>query len=92
LTSSSGGGSLGIIGAFIVGAPLVIIDFIAVLFYVSIQKPQGIAKFISYTALTIVTFLLVYFGIAVVEIFGWVDITEMKLDLIKKGIYPAFLP
>jgi hypothetical protein len=65
----SGGGALGIIGAFILAFPLAIIDFIAVLLFMIIQKPQGIVKFISYTALTIVGLMLFYASIAAIDIY-----------------------
>ena len=65
----SGGGSLGIIGVFILAFPLAIIDFIAVLFYVIKQKPQGIALFLSIIVLTIAGLILFYSGIAVMDIY-----------------------
>jgi hypothetical protein len=70
LTPCSGVGALGFMVVFILAFPLVIIDFIAVLlFYVIKKKPQGIAKVISYTALTIVGLMLFYSGIVVMSIY-----------------------
>jgi hypothetical protein len=45
-----------------------IIDFIAILFYIIKQDPQGGAKVISYTALIIMSMALVYSLIAMVNI------------------------
>jgi hypothetical protein len=46
-----------------------IIDFLAVLLFIIIHKPHGIAKFISYTILIIVSWILFYFGIGIVTVY-----------------------
>jgi hypothetical protein len=45
------------------GLPFAFITFVAVIFYIRKQHPQGIAKVISYTTLTVVTLMLVLFVI-----------------------------
>ena len=55
------------LGAVIFGLPLLVIDFIVVLFYVIKQKPHGIVKFISYIILTVVSLMLVFFGFGIVK-------------------------
>jgi hypothetical protein len=63
------GASLAILVVSILAFPVALIDFIAVLFYVIKKKPQGTAKVISYTALTIFGLILVYGGIRVYGIY-----------------------
>ena len=57
------------IAVYVFGFPLLIIDFIALLFFVIKQKPQGIFKVISYTALAVISWMLFHVGIAIVNIY-----------------------
>lgn len=52
--------------------PLAVIDFIALFFYITKLRPQGIVKEISYTAFIAVTFVLTFATSVVVFIFGHV--------------------
>jgi hypothetical protein len=84
----SGVGALGFIGVIYYQFLFSIIDFTAVFLYIIIQKPHGIAKVMSYTALIVISLALVSSSLGV---FGD-EVTDMKLYLINRGIYPAFLP
>lgn len=55
-------GAMVFIVAIPLGYLLAIITFITVLFFVRKQKPQGVAKYISYTYLAIVSLFLVIYG------------------------------
>ena len=50
----------GLVGLEPVLFALVIVDFVMVLFYIRKQHPQGIAKFISYTAFIFISLALIY--------------------------------
>lgn len=52
----------------ILGLPLLVIDFIVVLFYVIKQKPHGTVKLISYIILTVVSLMLIYFVFGIVKL------------------------
>jgi hypothetical protein len=82
------GGALGFIGVIYYLFVFSISDFIVVFLFIIIHKPHGIAKVITYTALIVISLALVSSSLGV-----FVDeVTAMKLYLIKRGIYPAFLP
>jgi hypothetical protein len=53
------------IGTIPIALILVLIDFLAVFFYIRKQYPQGIARVISYAALILITFYLVRIAIAI---------------------------
>jgi hypothetical protein len=57
------------IWVYVLAFPLLIIDFIAVLFYVIKQHPQGIFKVISYAVLAVISWMLLHVGIANVNIY-----------------------
>jgi hypothetical protein len=67
LVSSGGKADLGFIMVILYVFIFSIIDFVPVLLYIITQNPQGIAKIISYTALTVISLALVAFG------FGFID-------------------
>jgi hypothetical protein len=60
------GGIGAVIGLYLFGFPLIIIDFIAVIFYIKKQHPQGIGKVISYTVLTVICLILAFFVFGVI--------------------------
>jgi hypothetical protein len=80
-----GFGFLGMIPYFFVFS---LIDFIAVFSYIITQNPHGIAKNISYTLLIPISLVLVYSSFGIFAD----NVTNMKMYLIDKGIYPASLP
>jgi hypothetical protein len=80
---------LGFIGVIFYAFIFFIIGFVLVLLYVIKQNPQGIAKMISYTALTVISLMLLYFG------FGFIisfipganrAIIDLKLYFINIGL------
>jgi hypothetical protein len=72
ITSGSGSTPSGMFLAvllILLGLLFSIIDFIAVLLFIIIHKPHGMAKFISYIILIIVSWMPFYFGIGVVTVY-----------------------
>ena len=51
------------------GLLFAIINFIVILLFIVIQKPQGMAEFISYTVLAIASLMLVFSGYAVILLY-----------------------
>lgn len=58
-------GFLGVIPLIFI---LAIIDFITIFSYITMKNPHSIDKFINYTALTVISLVLVYFGIATMNV------------------------
>jgi hypothetical protein len=68
LSGSYGGGMvIGIMVIPLVLPVVAIIDFIAVLSYFIIHKPQGLARDISYTVLIVISVVFVYFAIMLIN-------------------------
>jgi hypothetical protein len=68
-TSSSGytGSGWLLAGVLILlGLLFSIIDFIAVLLFIKMQKPHGISKVISYTVLTVICLILAFFALGII--------------------------
>jgi hypothetical protein len=64
---------LGFLGVLPIIGILAIIDFIAVLSYIITQRPQGMARDISYTALTPISLVLMYVAYVIFDIWCGVD-------------------
>jgi hypothetical protein len=74
VVAAAGGSTPGLgifagLAVILVGLPLVFIDFIAVLLFIKIQKPHGIAKVIGNIALTVLGSIVVRVGIFLMSIF-----------------------